>query len=356
LKVLLYRSSLSLFSGTGQLLRMQARGLAAAGMAVRIAGERGALKYFLQTGIPARRMTLARAQVFAARAGRAALLVDHDARIAAADLTFVHNVYSAANTFLPRADWAAKAADEARFFRALRADTPIVANSQLSKSALVEHFGLSPERILVHYPGYRTEAFSAAAAAVPRMRARGRLGLDASMPLIGFVTSGDFRKRGLDIFLAAAAEIVAAVPDAHFLVVGSKRLPDEARADPLVRAGRVAYRPKSREPQLWMAALDVFLYPARFEEFGIVVAEALALGVPVLTSRRVGAAECMPEVYRDWLLDEPQSGAFAAKAVALLDDAAARKDLAAAGVAHAARFDRESYVRATLRTILDQKR
>jgi glycosyltransferase involved in cell wall biosynthesis len=310
----------------------------------------------LLTGLAVRRLSAARVRQLAMRSDRALLIVDHGAGIESADVTFVHNLYSAANAYLPRSDWGEKAAEEVRFFAALRADTPVVANSGLVKQALVERFALSPERIVVHYPGYRSAVFRAANAPALRARARRALGLGNSVPLIGFVTSGDFRKRGLDIFLAAAAGIAASVPEAHFLVAGSKRLPDDARADPLVRAGRVAYRSRSRHPELWMAALDVFLYPARFEEFGLVVAEAQALGVPVLTSRRVGAAECMPAAYRDWLVDEPLSGAFAAKTVALLDDTAARRDLAAAGVASVASFDQAGYVRATVRTILDQKR
>ena len=63
--------------------------------------------------------------------------------------------------------------------------------------------------------------------------------------------------------------------------------------------------PKSRTPEPWFAALDVFLYAAHFEEFGLVVNEAQAMGVPVLTSRRVGAAECLPENQREWLLEQP---------------------------------------------------
>ena len=74
--------------------------------------------------------------------------------------------------------------------------------------------------------------------------------------------------------------------------------------------GVVRYRPKSRHPEPWFAALDLFLYPARFEEFGMVLAEAQAMGVPVLTSRRVGASECLPSAYAPWLLDGPEPASW----------------------------------------------
>jgi glycosyltransferase involved in cell wall biosynthesis len=354
--VMLYRPTLSLMSGAGQLIEMQAQGLRAAGARVEVAAQRGTLKFWLRTGTSTRRLSTARARRFAARAGRSTLVVDHGACVPSADVTFVHNLHSMAQTYSARADWIAYVAEEARFFRELRSDTPIVANSKLVKSGLVDHFDLSPERVIVHYPGYRSDVFAPALVAALRAQARRKLGLDSATPLVGLVTSGDFRKRGLEMFLATAAQITAAAPDVRFLVVGSKHLPEDACADPLVRSGRVAYRPKSRCPQLWMSALDVFLYPAVFEEFGMVVAEAQALGVPVLTSRLVGAAECLPDVYSEWLIDEPRSDAFAERTLALLGDSKVRNGLTAAALASVVKFDRDNYISATVRTILDQKR
>ncbi|HEY5568315.1 MAG TPA: glycosyltransferase family 4 protein [Gammaproteobacteria bacterium] len=356
MNVLLYRPRLSLTSGAGQLIEMQARRLAAAGERVQVAGGRGALEFFLRTGIRARRLSPRGAERRAALAGRAEIIVDHGAVLAAADVTFVHNFFTEASRFVARPEWAEDVAREAVFFRALRTTTPIVANSELVRAALMRHFALEPKRIVVHYPGYRAAVFTPAAAARLRPRARADLGLDDTVPVIGLVTSGDFQKRGLDVFLDTAERIAATVPSARFLVVGSRRLPDEALRHALVRAGRVLYRPKNRQPEKWLAALDVLLHTARFEEFGIVVSEAQALGVPVLTSRRVGAAECLPPEYTPWLIDAPSAEAFAAKAVALLGDRDARRTLSAAGAASVARFDDRSYARAAVDTILAQKR
>ena len=129
------------------------------------------------------------------------------------------------------------------------------------------------------------------------------------------MTSGDFAKRGLDLFLATAPRgSRSARPDARFLVVGSKELPERrARRMRSCARGVVLYRPKSRAPERWFAALDLFLYAARFEEFGMVVAEAQAMGVPVLTSRLVGASECLPDAYARWLLDGPEPAGMAAR-------------------------------------------
>ena len=105
-----------------------------------------------------------------------------------------------------------------------------------------------------------------------------------------------------------------------------------------------------------MAALDIFLYAARFEEFGMVISEAQALGIPIVTSRRVGAAECLPSEYAPWLLDAPESAELSAKTLELLGDEQTRANLAQAGMNSVEQFDQRHYSEATVATILNQKR
>jgi hypothetical protein len=76
----------------------------------------------------------------------------------------------------------------------------------------------------------------------------------------------------------------------------------------------------------------------------------------VLTSRRVGAAECLPAEYAPWLIDEPSPDAFADEAIALLGDSSERARLSAAGIRSVAAYDDRRYVAATVATILGQKR
>lgn len=333
--VVLFRRRISSTSGAGPLMRLQADALAARGLRVELAAARGGLDFWWRTGRRVRHMSVERARAFAA-APRATLVVDHGAAIPAADLAFVHNVHAQAEALLgrrgPEADSVSMRIEaEASYFRSLAPTVPVVANSRLAKRALIERYGLAPERIHVHYPGYRSAVFAAVRRPALRAAARRSLGIDDDAPLVGLVTSGDFDKRGLDVFLAAATAIAARAPATRFLVVGARRLPGWAARDPLVRSGALRYRPKNRAPERWIAALDVFLYPARFEEFGLVVVEARALGVPVLTSRRVGAVETLPASYAPWLIEAPDAEAFAAKALELTSDPALRAELAAAG-------------------------
>jgi glycosyltransferase involved in cell wall biosynthesis len=277
--------------------------------------------------------------------------VDHGLRLPRAEIVFVHNLASEVERHVPNADVGAAVQREREFFSALQPDATVVANSKLVADALHAHFGVERARIIVLYPGYGAGRFTRERAAALRPGARTALGVDPQAPLVGFVTSGDFAKRGLDLFLDCALRIVSARADARFLVVGSKQLPEHARLHALVRSGVVKYRPKSRHPERWFAALDLFLYAARYEEFGMVLAEAQASGVPVLTSRLVGASECLPDVYSPWLLDRPEPAVLAERSLALLADPAARTHLVAAAAASVAAFDERAYVEGTLRLI-----
>lgn len=348
MKVVLYRPSLDARSGAGQLLAMQWRGLTHAGVPTLVACDRGALKFWLRTGVRACRRSAAE---LVRLQQRAALLVDHGLTLPTADLTFVHNVATEAARHSPAPLSPEDAEREHEHFRALRADAVVVANSKLAAEALHERFRIERNRLRVLYPGYQARRFSLQRAAALRASARASLGVADGAPLVGFVTSGDFAKRGLDLFLDCASRIAAERRDVRFLVVGSKRLPGEARAHALVRDGTVHYRAKGPAPERWLSALDLFLYAARFEEFGMVVAEAQAMGVPVLTSRVVGASECLPDAYDAWLLDRPDAVLFAERALALLADAALRARLAGAAAASIAAYDERAYAEGTRRLV-----
>ena len=114
------------------------------------------------------------------------------------------------------------------------------------------------------------------------------------MPLVAFLGS-DYRRKGIDTLLAALARL----PGAHAFVIGGERaerraaFESEARAAGL--AARIHWLGVQPEPQRWLAAADLMLFPTRFDAFGSAVLEALACGVPAVVSRRAGAAELVTE-------------------------------------------------------------
>jgi glycosyltransferase involved in cell wall biosynthesis len=342
----IYRRSLSYTSGAGQLIAMQARALRAAGIGTDIYCQRGAWRYWLRSGLYVHRISSTALPQLCAAPGR--IVIDHGMELAAAQIVFCHNLMTEASRYLDRPDIESAAAGEREFFSALRDDAVVVANSNLVRDAIIRQFELAPERVRVCYPGFRSGVFDAARKTQLRADARRALGVGDTTALVGFVTSGDLHKRGIGIFLEAAQAMLAEMPRVRFLVVGSRMLPNWMRRHPLLANGTVLHRGRGRHPQKWMAALDLFLYPARFEEFGMVVLEAGALGIPVVTSRRVGAAECLPDAFAPWISETPDASAFADLGLRLLADEGERSRLSAAGMLMAGRFDDRRYAEESL--------
>lgn len=100
-------------------------------------------------------------------------------------------------------------------------------------------------------------------------------------------------KKGCDLLLEAFARVLAAEPQWHLVMCGPDQVGWQARlkalAERLGIADRVTWAGMVTGDLKWGAlrAAEVFVLPSHQENFGIVVAEALACGTPVLISDKV---------------------------------------------------------------------
>lgn len=116
-----------------------------------------------------------------------------------------------------------------------------------------------------------------------RARLREEFGVPQDAWVFGAVGRAE-ESKGLDVLIDAFRQ--ANLPNAWLVVVGHGK----ALADLRRRAGpRVVLTGFSREPKEWMSAFDVFVSPARFEPFGLVLLEAMQAGLPIIASRTEGA-------------------------------------------------------------------
>ncbi len=117
-----------------------------------------------------------------------------------------------------------------------------------------------------------------------RAEARHRLKLPADVPVVGFVGRLHYKKRP-NLALQAFRILAEQIPDAHMVFVGDgeerERLADQS-GDNVTLTGFVEDAPSL------FPAFDVLLHTARKEAFGMVVLEAMAAGVPVVTLERFG--------------------------------------------------------------------
>jgi len=142
----------------------------------------------------------------------------------------------------------------------------------------------------------------------------------------------DFERKGGPDLLRAFAELQRRRPRARLAIVGPDLRVEQAGVSVLGRVGD-----RARLARLYRAA-GVFVLPARYEPYGMVVLEAMSHGLPVVATS-VGA---LPETVahgRTGLLVPPRDPtALAAALLALLEDPARAAALGAAG---RARVERE---------------
>lgn len=212
----------------------------------------------------------------------------------------------------------------------------LIANSELMKRDVETRFGVPADMIRVIRPGFNPSRFRPQDWPLGGPLRR-ELGLGEGELLVGLVTSGDFSKRGVGTFLRALGRLA---PDlrgrVHALVVGRERDIEPyrrlaAQAGMGERARFLVPRP---EVERIYHALDLLVHPALLEEFGQSVQEAMACGVPVVTSSEVGASELLAQgsEARRLLLARPEEGGIASVLEKTLVDPALRRRLAEDGI------------------------
>jgi UDP-glucose:(heptosyl)LPS alpha-1,3-glucosyltransferase len=97
--------------------------------------------------------------------------------------------------------------------------------------------------------------------------------------------------------LAETIGALAEFPNAHLTVVSRSDLSKFATSDRITFRGAV-----SDLPAIYREA-DLFVYPSKYDAFGLVVAEAMASGLPVIVGKDIGAAEWIVDGENGFLCD-----------------------------------------------------
>ncbi len=235
---------------------------------------------------------------------------------------------------------------EARNAKYLRAQVPrstresdhVVAPSESAKREIVEAFSIPERKVTVAYPGVDRAEFRPASG--PEIeRVRRRYGLPPRYLLhVGTLEP----RKNLATLLAARRALPDALRQSYpLVVVGGRGWRDEqiaAELQRLVAAGEAVatgYVSDSDLPGI-LSGAAAFVFPSLWEGWGMPVVEAMACGVPVVTS----ACSSLPEAAGDaGLLVDPQDPAALAHAIArALEDQDLRAGMIERGFRHAARF------------------
>jgi glycosyltransferase involved in cell wall biosynthesis len=209
--------------------------------------------------------------------------------------------------------------------RAFRRARALVTWSDWARRSLVDEYGVPDERVQVVPPGTDLRLWSEG----PSVR-----GGDAGGPLRIVFVGGDLRRKGGDLLARVFREQFADRCELHLVMKGTDAPEDD---------GIFVHRdvdPNSDALRALLRSADIFILPTRGDVHSIASIEAMAAGLPVV-STAVGAIDEVVVDGETGFLVPPDDGARLAEAIAaLVADPQRRREMGEAGRRRAAeRFD-----------------
>ena len=196
----------------------------------------------------------------------------------------------------------------------------IIAVSYCIRDQLVE-VGVPSSKIQVIHNGVDTQEF------LPGTSRRDLLDLPADVPLGLFVGDIKTNRKNLDSVLYSLKNL----PKVHLAVVGNKDgSPYPELAESLGMRERVHFMGHRKDMPQIMRSADFFVFPSRYEPFGMVISEAMASGIPVVISKNSGAAEIVDSTC-GFIIDAEDTDSLTKSIEVLSKDLALRQTMGESG-------------------------
>lgn len=190
---------------------------------------------------------------------------------------------------------------EKKIFREGKASL-IIAISKRGKDEIIRHYGTPAEKIRVVYNAIDTNRFDLPDREKVRDEVRHFLGISKDIRVLLFVGSG-FMRKGLPFVIKALARLDAEV---RLMVIGHDRMnPYRALAKKEGVEQRVIFLGPLADVGKYYCAGDLFIFPTIYEPFGNVCLEAMAAGIPLVTSRICGGSELLREGKNGYIINNP---------------------------------------------------
>lgn len=229
----------------------------------------------------------------------------------------------------------------------------VISISARGKEEIIRRFGMAPEKISVVYHGVRLPEDLEEGRWQARAQLQSRFGIGKEEPVFLFVGSG-FRRKGVGVLLEAVIMLATKGFPFRVIVVG------KGNAQPYLRRavrggadGRILFTgPVAGAGDFYLGA-DAFLFPTIYEPFGIVCLEAMAYGLPVVTTRVCGASEVLREGESGYILEDPFDPVSLSDRMEKLLDKGRRQDMGKAARKTAESMPKERNVRETLAVLAE---
>ena len=195
----------------------------------------------------------------------------------------------------------------------------VIANSERGRNEISLRFGVPRERIAVIRNGIDLARFPPARRDAASSALRSTLGIGADETIFLYVGSG-FARKGVGALARATVRLAWTGAKFRVVVVGKgdagpyRRILREGSAE-----GRVHFTGPVAGAAEYLLAADAFVFPTIYEPFSNACLEAMAAGLPVITTEVNGVSEIMQDGVSGFIVDDPQDDArIAARMEALL--------------------------------------
>jgi UDP-glucose:(heptosyl)LPS alpha-1,3-glucosyltransferase len=200
-------------------------------------------------------------------------------------------------------------AAERRMFASARLKK-VICISDMVRKDVQRIYAVPDKKLVTIYNGIDIDAFCIQNTET-RSQMRASLAIPGDALTYVFVGSG-FKRKGLETAIRALPE------SAHLIVVGKDK--ETARFQKIAaetgannaQSTRVHFVGPQKDVRPYYAAADAFVFPTIYEPFGSVVLEALACGLPVITTDRCGGGEILTQGGDGFVLPTGDIPAFAA--------------------------------------------
>ena len=179
-----------------------------------------------------------------------------------------------------------------------------IALSNMIRSHMVKYYRVPTERIDVIYNGIDTSFFRPSSDPQQRKHLRRALGFDRVTLFL--IVAHNFKLKGVDTLVKAMARMAKENQKAGLIVVGAGDVRSYRRmARAMGCSNLIRFVGDQPDPLAYYHAADVYVQPTFYDPCSLVVLEALACGLPVITTKQNGAGELIDWGVQGLIIDRP---------------------------------------------------
>lgn len=202
----------------------------------------------------------------------------------------------------------------------------IIAVSERVKRQIMDYYHVPSDAITVIHNGVDLSLFNTDGRQVARDLVRKRFGIGNDDILLVFAST-NFHLKGLEYMIRGMARVDR--PNLKLLVIGGDdKTLYEGLAKALGIGERVIFAGKGKDMKEFYLSGDAFAYPTLYDPFANVCLEAMACGLPVITSRLNGVSDIITDSVDGLVLDDPTNEVQIAGMITSVLDIERRKDMA----------------------------